>query len=136
MNGDKTKELQVKEKAELTGQTETTKSGLTFTPDVDIFETEKGITILADMPGVNANDLTIDLRENVLTLEGDVDNQTIPDEVELIKEYRTGKYYRQFSLSELIDQEKIDAELQDGVLRLTLPKAEAAKPRKITVRSG
>jgi len=136
MNDDKTKELQVKVKAELTGQTENTKTGLTFTPDGDIFETETNITILAEMPGVKADDLSIDLRENVLTLEGDVENQTKPDEVEIIKEYRTGKYYRQFSLSELIDQSKIDAELKDGVLRLTLPKAEAAQPRKISVRNG
>lgn len=136
MNVDKTKELQVKEKAELTGQTESTKAGLTFTPDVDIFETETNITILADMPGVKADVLSIDLRENVLTLEGEVENQTKPNEVDIIKEYRTGKYYRQFSLSELIDQSKIDAELKDGVLRLTMSKAEAAQPRKITVRSG
>ncbi len=129
------KALQAKEKAELTGPMEQTRSGVVFTPDVDIFETDKDITLLADMPGVRADDLTIDLRENVLTLDGAVNAPEAKDEIDVFKEYRTGKYYRQFNLSEIIDQAKIHAELKDGVLRLMLPKVEAAKPRQITVRS-
>jgi HSP20 family protein len=57
-------------------------------------------------------------------------------ETDLIREYGTGKYYRQFTLSQIVDQSKIDAELKDGVLRLKLPKVEAATPRKISVRSS
>ena len=64
------KELQVKDKQELTSPAEQTRPGLVFTPDVDIFETETGLTLMADIPGVRADDLTIDLRENVLTLSG------------------------------------------------------------------
>lgn len=130
------KALQAKEKAEVSSAAEQTRPGVVFTPDVDIFETEKEMTLLADMPGVKAEDLTIDLRENVLTLDGEVKAPEGSDEIELFREYRTGKYYRQFNLSEVIDQAKIEANLIDGVLRLQLPKIEAAKPRKITVKAS
>jgi HSP20 family protein len=129
------KALQVKEKAEVTTPAEQTRPGLVFVPAVDIFETETGITLLADMPGVKAEGLNIDLRDNVLTLDGDVKAPEGPEEVDVLREYRTGKYYRQFTLSQVIDQARIDAELNDGVLRLNLPKVEAATPRKIAVKS-
>ena len=128
------KSLQVKEKAEVTTPAEQTKLGLVFTPSVDIFETAKEITVLADMPGVKAEDLNIDLRDNVLTLDGDVKSPEGGNEVDVFREYRTGNYYRQFTLSQVIDQSKIDAALNDGVLRLRLPKVEAATPRKIAVK--
>jgi HSP20 family protein len=130
------KALKVKEKAEVTTPAEQMRPGLVFTPAVDIFETDKEITLLADMPGVKAGDLNIDLHENVLTLDGSVKSPQGADEVDVLMEYRTGKYYRQFTLSQVIDQAKIDAELKDGVLRLRLPKVEAATPRKIAVKSS
>ncbi len=128
------KALLAKEKAEVTTPAEQTRPGLVFTPAVDIFETDKEITLLADMPGVKAGDLNIDLREDVLTLDSDVKSPEGADEVDVIREYRTGKYYRQFTLSQVVNQAKIDAELKDGVLRLRLPKVEAATPRKIAVK--
>jgi HSP20 family protein len=128
------KALQAKQKSEVTTPAEQTRPGPVFTPAVDIFETEKEITLLADIPGVKAGDLDIDLHENVLSLEGDVKSPEGADEVDVFKEYRTGKYYRQFTLSQVIDQSKIKAELKDGVLRLKLPKVEAATPRKIAVK--
>lgn len=130
------KELKVREKQEVAHPAEQTRPGVFFTPNVDIFETEKDITLLADMPGVGPDRLTIDLRDNTLTLEGEV--APIGDEKEepVYGEYTTGRFYRQFSLSEVIDQGKIDAQLADGVLRLTLPKIEKATPRKIDVRSA
>ena len=130
------KAIQAKEKAEVTTPAEQTRPGLVFTPAVDIFETEKEITVLADMPGVKVSDLNIDLRENVLTLDGDAKSPEGADEVDIVREYRTGKYYRQFTLSQVIDQAKIDAELKEGVLRLRLPKVEAATPRTITVKGS
>lgn len=130
------KALQVKEKAQVATPAEQTRPGLVFTPAVDIFETEKEITLLADMPGVDAGDLNIDLRENVLTLDGDAKSPEGAEEVDVVREYRTGKYYRQFTLSQGIDQSKIDAKLTDGVLRLRLPKVEAATPRKIAVKTN
>lgn len=130
------KEIQVKPKQELTTPAEQTRPGLVFTPAVDIFETERDITLLADLPGVNAENLTIDLRENTLTLIGDVEPVDSGSEEKIMVEFETGRYYRQFSVSNVIDQGKIDANLTDGVLRLTLPKVEEAKPRKIEVRTG
>ena len=130
------KAIQAKGKAQVTGPAEHTRPGVVFTPAVDIFETEKELTLLADMPGVKAEDLNIDLRENVLTLDGEVKLPEPTNEESVFQEYRIGKYSRQFNLTEMIDQSKIDAELKDGVLRLTLPKAEAAKPRTIKVKSS
>jgi len=127
------KEIQVKDKQEVTTPAEQTRPGLVFTPDVDIFETELAITLLADLPGVRPEDLTIDLRDNTLTIAGEIYPVEGGDEEDILIEYETGKYYRQFTLSEVIAQEKIDAKLTDGVLRLTLPKVEKAVPRKITV---
>lgn len=128
------KALQAKEKAEATTPAEQTRPGLVFTPAVDIFETDKELTLVADMPGVKAEYLNIDLRDNVLTLDGEAQSPEGPGETDVVREYRIGNYYRQFNLSQVIDQTKIDAELKDGVLRLRLPKVEAAKPRKIAVK--
>jgi HSP20 family protein len=127
--------IQAKEKREMTGPTEHTRPGPTFKPAVDIFETDTQMVLLADLPGVEAKDLDIDLRESVLTLTGAVDAPGSSEESELLIEYQVGKYFRQFTLSEAIDQSKIDAELKDGVLRLTLPKIEKQAPRKIEVKT-
>lgn len=131
-----TKEIQPKEKQELSVPAEQTKPGPVFTPAVDIFETEKEITLLADLPGVKSDDLNIDLRDNTLTLTGDVSPWEEAEENDLLIEYEIGRYYRQFTLSEVIDQDKIDAQLNDGVLRLALPKVAKATPRKISVKAG
>jgi HSP20 family molecular chaperone IbpA len=115
---------------------EQTRSGPLYSPSVDIFENDNSITVLADMPGVKSQDLQIDLRENVLTLTGRVTSPESAKESDVLREYRTGTFFRQFTLSETIDQAKIDAQLTDGVLRLELPKVEKARPRQITVRAG
>jgi len=129
-----TKELQVRGKQEITLPAEQTKLGLIFTPNVDIFETDTDITLLVDMPGVKSEDLSIDLRDNILSFSGEISPWENPDEEDILIEYEIGKYFRQFNLSEVIAQENIDAQLNDGVLRLTLPKVEKAIPRKITVK--
>ena len=129
------KELKVREKQTLATPAEQTKPGPVFAPTVDIFETEKSITLLADMPGVKADDLNVDLRDDTLTLTGDVSPGLITPGDRVYSEYQTGRYYRQFSLSEVVAQDKIDATLSDGVLRLTLPKVEKATPRRIAVQT-
>ena len=115
---------------------EQTRTGPVYSPAVDIFENDHSITLLADMPGVKATDLEIDLRENTLTLTGRVTAPGTAKESNVVREYRPGTFFRQFTLSEAIDQPKIDAQLTDGVLRLELPKVERAKPRQITVRAA
>ncbi|OQX26139.1 MAG: heat-shock protein Hsp20 [Desulfobacteraceae bacterium IS3] len=128
--------LQAKEKQELAASGEQIKPGPVFIPAADIFETDKAIVLLADIPGVKTKDLNIDLRDNTLTLEGEIMPFEGADESAVLTEYNVGKYFRQFTLSEVIDQSKIDAKLTDGVLRLTLPKVGKATPRKIAVTAG
>lgn len=130
------KELQVKEKQEIATPAEHTKPGLIFTPAVDIFETEREINLLADMPGVAADDIVIDLKDGILTLSGDVKPWEDKNETDVLVEFEIGKYYRQFTLSDIIDQNRIEAKLEDGTLRLSLPKAEKAIPRQIAVTAG
>ena len=130
------KALQSKEKVTLTTAAEQTKPGIVFTPAVDIFETEKELTLLADIPGVKSDNLTIGLNKNILTMSGEVEATEGENETEVIREYDTGKYFREFTLSNEIDQTKIYAMLKDGVLRLTLPKVEAVTPRKIEVKAA
>jgi HSP20 family protein len=130
------KAIQSKEKVTVNTAPEQTKPGIVFTPAVDIFETEKELTLLADMPGVKTGSLSIGLNKNILTMSGEVDPPEGLNEVDVLREYETGKYFREFTLSNEIDQGRIDASLKDGVLRLTLPKVQAAAPRKIDVKAG
>jgi HSP20 family protein len=130
------KELQVKDKHEVASSAEQTRPGVVFTPDVDIFENERQITLLADMPGVAPEDIQIDLNDNVLSISGEVKPFEGGNESDVLIEFEIGRYNRQFTLSEVIDQSKIEARHEDGVLRLTLPKAEKAIPRQIAVTAG
>jgi HSP20 family protein len=130
------KALQVKNKQAVANLAEQTRAGITFTPDVDIFENERQINLLADMPGVDPGNVKIDLKDGLLTISGEVKPFEGKDESDVLIEFEIGRYYRQFSLSEVVDQGKIEAKLEDGVLRLTLPKAEKAIPRRIAVTAG
>jgi HSP20 family molecular chaperone IbpA len=136
MSANETKALKPKEKEEVTSAAEQTRQGFVFTPTVDIFETDYEISVLADLPGVNPDNLDINIKENILSLSGTVDSPESENEIDIIKEYRVGRYFREFTLSDFIDQSKINAELKNGVLRLKLPKAEKAAPRKITVKAA
>jgi HSP20 family protein len=129
-------DMQKAEKPGVPAVPEQTRPGAVYSPATDIFENDSSITVLADMPGVKAQDLKIDLRENVLTLTGRVTSPESHNESEVLREYHSGTFFRQFTLSETIDQAKIDAKLTDGVLRLELPKIEKAKPRQIAVRTS
>jgi HSP20 family protein len=135
MANEKTHEIQTTDGGAGT-DLEQTKAGPVYTPAVDIFESENEITLLADMPGVKPADLTIDLHEGVLTFSGESTSTAGDNEVADFREYNAGRFYRQFSLSDKVDQDKIEARLRDGVLRLVLPKAAATKPKQIKIKTG
>jgi len=131
-----TQELEARRKTEVADRAEQTRPGRVFTPAVDILEHDDAMIIVADVPGVDSDGLTIDLREDVLTLTAAATASFGAGEAVLLQEYETGTYYRQFRLPNTIEQSKIDATLTDGVLRLVLPKAESSRPRKIAVKAS
>jgi HSP20 family molecular chaperone IbpA len=127
------KKISVLQKEEVdTGGAETLSGGASFYPPIDIWEDEKSLTIEAEMPGVEPSGLSVDLKDKTLTIIGKIPSSEDPGRV-VKKEYETGDYYRQFTVSDLIDQNGITAKLKDGVLEVYLPKQAPAEPRKITV---
>jgi len=103
-------------------------------PPVDVYEDEGGITLLADLPGVTRENLSVRVEGDSLLIEGLV-SAPAPQELELLHgEAQLGSYRRLFTLSRELDANAVEAQLKDGVLQLRIPKAEAAKPRRIEVR--
>ena len=102
------------------------------TPLVDIFETADGLTVVADLPGVEKDGLEVKVDDGILTIEGKSKIQ--PLESLILKEWEPFSFFRQFELSDVVNQEKIAAELKHGVLTLSLPKLEKQKPKQITVK--
>ncbi len=129
------KEMQKRE-ATSPVETERTKSVKVFIPRVDICETKDAIVLLADMPGVDEKSVDITLEKNVLTLSGKVEPVAHEGYRAAYAGYEAGDYERAFTLSDEIDRDKIEASVKDGVLKLTLPKAEPVKLRKISVKSA
>ena len=136
---DESKDLQVQDpqKEEMVeGGAERTWARKVFVPRVDIYEADEDIFLVADMPGVNESSIDITLEKNVLTIDGCVEPQDFEGYSLAYAEYDVGDYQRSFTLSNQIDQEKIEATVKDGVLRLRLPKAGPAKAKKITVKGA
>ena len=105
-----------------------------ITPPVDIFETKDGLTVVADLPGVEQNALDVRVADGILTIQGRTAHAAPGTPID--REYELLHFYRQFELPEEVDAEKIAAELKHGVLTLRLPKKEKAKPRKVEVSIG
>ncbi len=103
-----------------------------ITPPVDIFETPEGLVVVADLPGVRPNGLDVRVEDDTLTIHGRP--ETFTQGTELYREYALGEFFRQFELTETVDQSGISANLQHGVLTLALPKVAKAKPRRIAVQ--
>jgi HSP20 family protein len=103
-------------------------------PPVDIYETQEGLVVLADLPGVAKEALDVRVEQNRLTIRGQARHR-VPGEA-VSREYALVNFFRQFALSENVDQRQITAELKSGVLTVTLPKAEEAKPRQIVVQAA
>jgi HSP20 family protein len=127
------KELQVQQKRELEKKEETTIPARIFLPTTDIYEAREALTVLLEMPGVEKKNVEISVEDGVLNVRGRLDLAKYQGLMPLHTEYNVGHYSRSFRLSSKIDQNKIDAEMKDGVLSLTLPKIEEAKPRTIRV---
>jgi len=128
-------ELQVVEKREVESPSENIRNAPIFTPPVDICESDNELILFADMPGVPMDGVEIDLKGDRFTIRGRVVPRGDGGRV-LWSEYREGDYLREFTLSEVVDREKIEATMKDGVLKVVLPKTEVAKPRRIEVKSS
>ena len=129
-----TQELQVQKKRELDQKEETTIPARVFLPNADIYETQDALTVILEMPGVEKDNVEVHVEEGVLNVAGRLDLSKYKGLLPVYTEYNIGHYSRSFRLSSKIDQSKIGAELNDGVLSLTLPKVEEAKPRTIKVK--
>jgi HSP20 family protein len=127
-------ELQVQQKRELEKKEETTIPARVFLPTADIYETNDALNVVLEMPGVDKGGVDIRVEDGVLQIEGRLDFSKYKGLQPLYTEYNVGHYSRSFRLSSKIDQNKIGAELKDGVLSLVLPKVEEAKPRTIQVK--
>lgn len=127
------KSLEVQEKKELVEKEEKTVPARYFVPNSDIYETEDALTVVMEMPGVTKDNVNIKIEDDVLEIEGRIDFSKYAELEPVYSEYNVGHFTRKFSLSDRIDRKKASAELNDGVLTLTLPKAEKAKPRRIKI---
>lgn len=101
-------------------------------PTVDIIETEEGLTLVADIPGASKNTLEVTVEQGVLTLNAPT-SHSMPGQP-VYSEFELAHYYRQFSIPEALDQQKAKADFHNGILTLTVPMSEAAKPRKIDIK--
>lgn len=134
---EETKSLEVQEQEQLPSEeTERMRDCPCFIPRADIFETNDHYTVILDMPGVNEESIDVTLEKRTLTINGYYDIKAPEGYSLAMSEYRVGDYERRFRITDQIDRDKIDAVYQNGVLRLTLPKAEEAKPQKIDVKAG
>ena len=123
----------MRDKKELVSKDEKTVPGRYYVPYADIYETEEALCVVMEMPGVEKKDLDVALENDVLRVDGQIDFSKYEGMEPVYTEYNVGHYTRSFTLSNKIDQERISAQLEDGVLTLTLPKAKEAQPRRISI---
>jgi len=126
-------ELALREKKELAAKEEKTVPGRYYIPYTDIYETDETLTVVMEMPGVEKKDLGVTLENDALRVDGRIDFSRYEGMEPVYTEYNVGHYTRSFTLSNKIDQEKINAQLDGGVLTLTLPKAKDVPPRQIAI---
>ena len=127
------KPLEVQEKKELVAKGEKTVPARYYVPHTDIRETEDALLVVMEVPGVDRKDIDIKVEEDTLSVEARIDHSKYEGMEPLYTEYNVGHFARQFTLSQMIDQQKIGAALNDGVLTLTLNKVQHAKPRRIEI---
>ncbi len=135
---EKTLEMQkqdLNEETEMSEIAERTKPRHRFIPRADIYENEDAIFLTLDMPGVGEDLVDLTLEKKILTIKGTIEDIQQDTYRLTYREYRVGDYQRSFILSDEVDRDAIEATMKNGVLRVTLPKIEEVKARKITVRS-
>jgi len=125
--------LEVQEKKELVSKEEKTVPSRYFVPTTDIFETEDALTVVMEIPGVAKPDVDVNIENDILRVEARIDHSKYEGLEPLYTEYNIGHFARSFTLSSKIDQQQISAQLDDGVLTLTLRKAKEALPRRIQI---
>ena len=126
-------EVALREKKELQSKDEKTVPGRYYVPYADIYETDDALRVVMEIPGVERKDVNVGLENDVLRVDARIDFSKYEGMEPVYTEYNVGHYTRSFSLSNKIDQEQISAQLEDGVLTLTLPKAKEAQPRRIQI---
>ena len=126
--------LQVQQKREVETKQETTIPARVFVPSADIYEDEDELTVILEMPGVDKGNVEVSIEDGILRVGGRLDFSKYEELQPLYTEYNVGHYSRSFTLSNKIDQNKIAAEMKDGVLSLKLPKVEEGKPRSIQIK--
>jgi HSP20 family protein len=126
--------LSVQQKKELAAKEEKTVPARYYVPNADIYETGDALTVVLEMPGVEKKDVSVKLESDVLRVEGQIDFSKYEGLEPVYSEYNIGHYARAFTLSDKIDQDGISAELEDGVLTLTLKKSKEALLRRIALR--
>ncbi len=105
-----------------------------YSPDVDIIDAEDAMTFVVDLPGVEKGDVKIEVDENnILTIRAK--NSFREPEGAAVRQYAVGDYFRAFSISEEFDKDKISGKLENGVLAITIPRREEAKPRRIEIKA-
>ena len=127
-------QLSVQHKKELASKEEKTVPSRYYVPNTDIYETEEALTLVMEIPGVEKKDLDVQLENDVLRVEGRIDFSKYEALEPVYAEYNVGHFVRAFTLSNKIDQDRISAEVAEGVLTLTLQKAKSAAQRRIQVR--
>ncbi|MBF0312817.1 MAG: Hsp20/alpha crystallin family protein [Oligoflexia bacterium] len=128
------KELELKDKKELETKGEKTYSCKVYVPDTDIYEDDKAIFLDIDIPGVSKKDVTVKLDNNILSIDAKIRPEEYDGLQPLYGEYNVGHYFREFKIGERVEQDKIDANVNNGVLHLTLHKLEKAQPRQIPIK--
>jgi HSP20 family protein len=128
-----TKEMTVESKKEIQNKKEQTIPCKVYSPLTDIMETQKELLVLMDMPGVNKDQIKVKLEKNILEISGQINTAEYSDYRPIYSEYNLGNYTRSFELSNEIDQSSIEATIEDGVLRLVLPKVPEKQPKQIQV---
>jgi HSP20 family protein len=130
----KSHELAVQQKKELAATEEKTVPARYYVPNADVYETEDALTVVLEIPGVEKKDVSVRLENDVLRVEGQIDFSKYEGLEPVYSEYNVGHYARAFTLSDKIDQDGLSAELDEGVLTLTLKKSKDALPRRIAIR--